>query len=108
MSDAQTGPDRPGDNREPPHGNTAAIAGFVGYLLKGGVTLLAPSLRELAALSPAPAVDKIPAEQVVYEPLRVLGPKVVHRLRRMVGRMTIVLVLTLAVLLMPPLPKKSG
>ena len=107
MSSNQTSRDDPGDprdRREPPSRNTAAIAGFLSYLLEGGMTLLAPSLRELAALSPSPTEVEIPVEHVLYEPLRVLGPQVVYGLRRLVSRMGIVLLLTIAVVLMPPLP----
>ncbi|MGD2041912.1 MAG: SLC13 family permease, partial [Anaerolineae bacterium] len=104
MSRDQAARDDPGDRREPPGRNTAALAGFLSYLLEGSLTLLAPSLRELAALSPTPTEAEIPVEHVLYEPLRVLGPQVVYGLRRLIGRMSIVLILTLAVVLMPPLP----
>ena len=55
MSSDQPARDGPAQRQEPPSRNTAALAGFLSYLLEGSVTLLAPSLRELAALSPAPA-----------------------------------------------------
>lgn len=104
MSSNQPAGDDPGARREQAGRNAAAIAGFVSYLLEGSVTLLAPSLRELAALSPSRAEMEMPVGQVLYEPLRILGPKAVYGLRRLVSRTSIVLALTIAVVLMPPLP----
>lgn len=90
----------PGDQGQ----NAAAVAGFLANLLEGTVALLAPSLRQLPAWSPAPTAAEIPVEELLYEPLRVLGPRVVYSLRRFASRISIVLALTLAVVLMPPLP----
>lgn len=95
-----SGGDRGGESRD--RENTAALFGFLAHLIEGSVRLLAPSLRQLPAWSPVAA--EIPAEELLYEPLRVLGPQVVHRLRRFFSRLGIVLALTAAVLLMPPIP----
>jgi hypothetical protein len=64
MSSNRTARDDPSDRRDPPGRNTAALAGFLSYLLEGSLTLLAPSLRELAALSPTPTEAELPAEHV--------------------------------------------
>lgn len=104
MSDRHTPRNGPGNGQEDRGQNAAAVAGFLANLLEGAVALLAPSLRQLPAWSPAPTAAEIPAEQLLYEPLRVLGPRVVYSLRRFASRISIVLALTLAVVLMPPLP----
>lgn len=104
MSDRHTPRNGPGNGQQDRGQNTAAVAGFLANLLEGAVALLAPSLRQLPAWSPAPTAAEIPAEQLLYEPLRVLGPRVVYSLRRFASRISIVLALTLAVVLMPPLP----
>jgi sodium-dependent dicarboxylate transporter 2/3/5 len=83
--------------------NAAALVGFLANLIEGSATLLAPSLRQIPAWSPG-TTPEIPAEELLYEPLRVLGPRVLHRMRRFASRLGIVLALTLAVVLMPPIP----
>jgi sodium-dependent dicarboxylate transporter 2/3/5 len=83
--------------------NAAALVGFLANLIEGSATLLAPSLRQIPAWSPG-TTPEIPAEELLYEPLRVLGPRVLHRTRRFASRLGIVLALTLAVVLMPPIP----
>jgi sodium-dependent dicarboxylate transporter 2/3/5 len=93
------------DRKEQEHArqNAAALVGFLASLIEGSATLLAPSLRQLPAWSPA-TTPEVSAEELFYEPLRVLGPRVVHRMRRFASRLSIVLILTLAVVLMPPIP----
>jgi sodium-dependent dicarboxylate transporter 2/3/5 len=104
MSDSHTSRNGSGGGKRDRGQNTAAVAGFLANLLEGTVALLAPSLRQLPAWSPAPAAAEVSAEQLIYEPLRVMGPRVVHSLRRFASRISIVLALTFAVVLMPPLP----
>ena len=89
MSDSHTSRNGPGSGKRDRGQNTAAVAGFLANLLEGTVALLAPSLRQLPAWSPAPAAVEISAEQLIYEPLRVMGPRVVHSLRRFASRISI-------------------
>jgi sodium-dependent dicarboxylate transporter 2/3/5 len=84
--------------------NVAALGSFVANLLEGGFLLLAPSWGQVAGRSAGAATRELTAAEVVFEPLRVLGPHVVYGLRRLITRFAIVLALTIGVLLLPPIP----
>ncbi|MDX1615346.1 MAG: DASS family sodium-coupled anion symporter [Candidatus Promineifilaceae bacterium] len=88
---------------------TEATAGellsFASRLVSGGLTLLAPTLREFPFVESKPeAVPVTKEEGPRFEPLRVLQPRVARRagrLRRLLGRFAVVLLLTILVLLVP-------
>lgn len=80
-----------------------ALVGFLGNLLKGGVSLLAAPLRRIP-YQPEPLAQEEEKPRVPFEPLRVLTPKISHGaqgLARFIGRFGMVLLLTIAVLLLP-------
>lgn len=82
------------------------LVNFTTRLLLGGATMLAPPLRQLPdGRLPTPAPLKI--ERTVFEPLRVLQPRVAWSVRRLLSRLSLVLLLTLAVLWLPTPPGLS-
>jgi len=97
------------DRRRMAHADedVTTLVKFVGNLLQGGVTLLAPAVRQTSAPSVSPAVPEVPVEQIVLEPLRVLQPRVVRGAQRLLSRSFIVLALTIGVLLLPTPPGLS-
>lgn len=100
MSDYQSGED--GLNRATHAGeNARTLVEFVTNMLQGGVAFLAPTFRQLPASPGLPAVPEAPVEQLVFEPLRVLQPRVIRGARRLLSRSFIVLALTIGVLLLP-------
>ena len=88
---------------------TEATAGellsFASRLVSGGLTLLAPALREFPFVEGKREVTIEEREEGQrFEPLRVLQPRVARRagrLRRLLGRFAIVILLTILVLLVP-------
>ncbi len=84
------------------HMSTTLMA-FTGRLLSGGITLIAPSLRQLKGPAAEPIPEALPPLPR-FEPLRVLQPRVsagARRMRRFVGRFGLVLALTIGTLLIP-------
>lgn len=79
------------------------LIGFVGQLMKGGASLLGAPLRSIN-YQPEQSQIEEEQEQVKFEPLRVLTPKIssgAKGLARFVGRFGLVLLLTIGVLLLP-------
>jgi sodium-dependent dicarboxylate transporter 2/3/5 len=84
--------------------NTRAILGYVADLLVGTVVLVAPLANQLAEPPPTREPEEAGAEEILFEPLRVLQPRVAAGARgmvRFVGRFGLVLILTIGVLLLP-------
>lgn len=89
--------------RQPSGDRSSALVEFAVRLVLGSINLLAPPLRRLRYNAPAspPAAE---IERPVFEPLRVLQPRVVEGIRGvlgLVGRFGLVVGLTLTVLLLP-------
>src|SRR5210317_454359 len=69
--------------------NTRAIVSYVADLLVSTVILAAPIANQLAQPPPPPEPQEITDESPLFEPLRVLQPRVVagaRSMRRFVGR----------------------
>lgn len=84
--------------------NTQALIGYVANFLVSTVALVAPIANQLAQPPPPPEPMAAAAEPPLYEPLRVLQPRVfagANRMRRFIGRFGLVLILTAIVLLLP-------
>jgi sodium-dependent dicarboxylate transporter 2/3/5 len=76
---------------------------FTLHMVAGGAKMLIAPLRHLAVAPPVSELE-VEAERPVFEPLRVLQPRVVTGARllpRFIGRFGIVLLLTIFVLLLP-------
>ena len=91
---------------EADHGdqNTRALINYVADLLVSTVVLVAPIANQLAQPAPPPEPQEAATEQPVFEPLRVLQPRIAakaNEMWRFVGRFGLVLLLTIIVLLLP-------
>ncbi|MBL6965725.1 MAG: DASS family sodium-coupled anion symporter [Anaerolineales bacterium] len=76
-----------------------ALTNFVFRIWQGSASMVAPLLRQVSFNSTQKTDE--PEKLPVFEPLRVLQPRVVRTAKRFVGRFGLVLVLTVAVLLLP-------
>jgi sodium-dependent dicarboxylate transporter 2/3/5 len=84
--------------------NTRALVGYVADLLVSTVVLVAPIANQLSQPLPPAEPQETVAETPLFEPLRVLQPRVAasaNKMRRFVGRFGLVLILTIIVLLLP-------
>jgi sodium-dependent dicarboxylate transporter 2/3/5 len=82
---------------------TRTFLNFAARVVQGSATMLVPSLRRLS-FEPPPSMPETRAERPVFEPLRVLQPRIARGARGvlgLVGRFGVVLGLTVAVLLLP-------
>jgi sodium-dependent dicarboxylate transporter 2/3/5 len=82
---------------------TRTFLNFTARMVQGSATMLVPALRRLS-FEPPPPMPQARAERPVFEPLRVLQPRIARGARGvlgLVGRFGIVLALTVAVLLFP-------
>lgn len=82
---------------------STVLLSFVARLVEGGASMLGAPLRSIN-YQPEPGYIEEEQEQVKFEPLRVLTPKIsrgAKGLARFVGRFGIVLLLTIGVLLLP-------
>ena len=84
--------------------NTRALVGYVADLLVSTVVLVAPIANQFSQPVQPPEVQETEVETPLFEPLRVLTPRVAasaNKMRRFVGRFGLVLILTIIVLLLP-------
>lgn len=81
--------------------NAITLLGFAAHILEGSIKLVAPWLQQIPARRPADSEAGVQLNDLVIEPLRVFSPHVVRGARRLVGRMTLVLALTIGVLFIP-------
>lgn len=89
------------ESRDATKDTAAALIGFTASFVRGGALLVAPVIRMLEDRPPTkPLADEV-AEEIVFEPLRVLVPRAGRTVRRLVGRFTLVVLLTVGVLLLP-------
>ncbi len=84
--------------------NTRALVGYVADLLVSTVVLVAPIANQISQPAPPPEEEEEPEIGPLFEPLRVLQPRVAagaQSMRRFVGRFGLVVILTILVLLLP-------
>lgn len=93
-------PARDPQGERPPNGIATALLNFTLRTVTGAAKLVAPALQLLATRSTAepPAKDE-PLR--IFEPLRVLLPRVASGLPALLGRFGVVMALTIGVLLLP-------
>ncbi len=86
----------------PTNQNTRALFGYMADLLVSTVTLLAPVVNQLSPPPPPPAEPQEFVIEIPFmEPLRVLRPRIARGIARPVGRLAIVLALTIGTLFLP-------